>query len=222
MTTELELGPIPENLLREPLEYIYADHFRQRAVCVKLEEMIGAPGDPLARRRAREILAFIRKDLPLHLADEEASLFPLLRLRCRPEDNIEQLLRLLQEEHAYDESLARSLAAELRHLVSRARASDWKPLKWEARAYIQTQQRHLSWENVVLLKLARQRLMPSDMDVLGREMARRRGISYPEPVLSPTGGGSTLQAATGNREHRARPSASASRHRQRKRRVLES
>ncbi len=182
MLSQLELGPIPESLLLEPLDYIYADHFRQRAVCVKLEQLIEDPDDPCARHEAAEILAFMEQDLPLHIADEEDSLFPLLRLRCQPEDDIEQVLQILSEEHASDEALAKDLIAELRRLSTARGRAGGRALKWVALAYIQTQRRHLSWENALLLAIARRRLMPADLVSLGRDMAQRRGVSYPKPA----------------------------------------
>ena len=34
-----KIEAIPENLFREPIDYLYADHYRQRVVCGYLDEI---------------------------------------------------------------------------------------------------------------------------------------------------------------------------------------
>jgi hemerythrin-like domain-containing protein len=48
------------------------------------------------------------------------------------------------------------------------------------REFSETQRRHVTWEDRVLLPLARQRLTPEDLAEIGRSMAARRGIAAPE------------------------------------------
>jgi hemerythrin-like domain-containing protein len=175
----LELDPIPENLLGEPVEYIYADHFRQRCVCVALDEMMAHPDDPAISTWAGALLSYIEGDLPLHIADEEQSLFPLLRRRCKPEDRIDQVLGLLSEEHERDEALAAHLVAGLKRVAAGVASPSWDAFWRVATAFSETQRRHLSWENTVVLPLARKRLNVADMVTLGREMAARRSAVSP-------------------------------------------
>lgn len=175
-----ELEPIPENLLREPVEYFYAEHFRQRCLCVALDEVMASPSDPRVPKRAAAILEFLEHELPRHIEDEEQTLFPMLRLRCKAEDRIDQILGLLCEEHERDDVLGAALMAGLRRIAAGTASPSWDAFWRAATAFSETQRRHLAWENAVVLPLVRKRLNVADMVALGRAMAARRGIAYPE------------------------------------------
>ena len=47
-----EIETIPENLFREPIDYLFTDHFRQRVVCNFLDEIAFDPGAVGAARLA--------------------------------------------------------------------------------------------------------------------------------------------------------------------------
>jgi len=174
------IEPIAENLLREPIEYLYADHFRQRCLCTALDEMMAHSDDPSVPACAQAVLTYLKQELPFHVADEEQSLFPLLRKRCEPEDRIDQVIGLLSEEHLRDDAHAEALIAGLQHVAAGTARTSWDAFWHAATAYSEAQRRHLSWENALVLPIARKRLSGADMLMLGHEMARRRGISYPE------------------------------------------
>jgi len=175
-----EIGEIPENLYREPLEVIYADHFRALVACRLLDSLIDPAGDPAAPRLAAAVRQFLEHDLPANFADEEEDLFPLLRARCTGEDKVEELLALLTGEHAQNGALATAVIEQLGRLAA------GKPVRNAPRAHEQAAlfgellRRHLAWENGWLLSLARQRLTPADLSRLGRSMAARHGVDYPE------------------------------------------
>jgi len=175
-----ELEPIPEALFREPLEFIYADHYRQRCICTALNYMIGNPGAPDVADWAGAILAYLERELPLHIADEEETLFPLLRRRSKPGDQIHSILGLLAEEHARDEALAAALRAGLRRVAAGTASPSWDAFWHAATAYSEVLLRHLSWENTLVLPFARQCLSAADVVVLGRAFAARRGTVYPD------------------------------------------
>lgn len=170
---------IPETLLREPLEFIYADHYRQRCLCTALDEMMARPDDPTVPECAEAVLAFVEHDMVLHIEDEEESLFPLLGKRALPEDRLEQVLGLLSEEHERDKALAASLCAGLKRVAAGTASPSWDAFWRAATAFSETQRRHLAWENAVVLPLARRRLSVADMVALGRAFAARRGVPYP-------------------------------------------
>lgn len=179
LTDDPALDPIPENLLREPVEYIYADHFRQRCLCVMLDDLMANPTDSDVTEKAKAVLDYVERDLPLHIADEEQTLFPIMRKRCLPEDRIEQVLELLSDEHERDETLASALVAGLKRVAAGTASPSWDAFWRVATAFSETQRRHLSWENAVVLPLARRRLSVADMVALGQEMAARRLLVYP-------------------------------------------
>jgi hemerythrin-like domain-containing protein len=47
------------------------------------------------------------------------------------------------------------------------------------REFSENQRQHVTWEERVLLPLARQRLTPEDLEEIGRNMAARRGMTNP-------------------------------------------
>lgn len=174
-----QIGDIPENLYREPLEAIYADHFRALMVCRMLDGL-GAQEQPKLVECLTGIRHFLEHDLPIHMADEEQDLFPLLRRRCRPEDEVDNLLALLSEEHARNADLATAIIQDLAELRTKGGPARREKLIVEATLFKELQRRHLAWENSVLLPLARSRLNAKDFEVLGRHMAARHGVIYPE------------------------------------------
>lgn len=165
---------------RHPLEFIFADHDRQRVVCAALERLAGDLHAPDARENAAFVLGHLENELPIHIADEERDLFPLLRLRCLADDRIDELLSLLEDEHEEDDLHCAALLAPLRIIAEGGRPGDVPEFAAIARDFARFQRRHLGWENGTVLPLAERRLTDADQAELGRNMAARRGISPPE------------------------------------------
>lgn len=170
---------IPENLLREPIDYIYADHFRQRVVCKFLDDIAFDPAAAAVAGLAAVVLEYLEWDLPRHVEDEERDLFPLLRDHCQPQDNIESLLALLSEEHAKDEDMCASLLAGLGRLAEGIEPQDTPAFLRTASSFAESQRRHLAWEERLLLPLARRRLTADHLTTMGRNMAARRNVTIP-------------------------------------------
>lgn len=172
---------IEPQLLLEPLEYLFADHFRHRVLCNRLDVLVDDP--PIDRHTAEfgEILNFLTNDLPLHIADEEESLFPLLSTRCLAGDGYNEIYVLLQEEHELDEQLSETVIDGLRGLTKDGKAADPDGFFRTVGVFTETQRRHLAWENGIVLPLARKRLTRADLAQMGQAMAARRGLDYPPP-----------------------------------------
>lgn len=176
---------IPENLLREPLEYLFADHVRLHAFCQAIGEVAvelesGPLSAPEQTDNLRAILNYLRDELPRHIADEEIDIIPRLKLRAKPEDHIEQILDQIRHEHSKDESLTDTLIDELDRLAKGVMPENTQGLIHVARHFAETHCRHLRWENDTLLPLARKRLTREDQKQIGRTMARRRGVPFPD------------------------------------------
>lgn len=169
--------PPPPALFAEPLEYFFAEHFRQRTLCSLLDDLAEhAPPDP---EIVKVVMHFLRGDFGLHVRDEEEDLFPLLRRRAKPEDRIGDVLGELSHDHALDAFDAETILeafgshepfptcdVETRNLLLR---------------FSKNERRHLTAENAIILPLARARLLPEDLRNLGLRMAARHGAPYPEP-----------------------------------------
>lgn len=169
----------PASLLHTPLEFIFADHFRQRVLCGILDEM--ADTGFADRKMTEAVLAFLTSDFGTHVIDEEEDLFPLLRRRAQPEDRIEDVLGELSEEHAADKTDAQ----EIIDILHRALESDERSIPPPYTAsllhrFAANERRHLIVENAIVMPLAKVRLSADDLRNLGRRMAARRGTDFPE------------------------------------------
>ncbi len=171
---------IPENLLREPIDYLSADHFRQKVACKFLDDIAFDLAGAEAPRLAAIVLAYMERELPKHIADEEEDLFPLLKQRCLATDNAGRMLSVLSEEHRQDHALCEEVLDGLRALADGEELSGGTAFMRAAAALAETQRRHLAWEDDVLLPLARERLTAADLRQMGLAMARRRGVPFPD------------------------------------------
>lgn len=155
----------------KPLERIARDHLDERVVCDHLEKL--AVGEKIARADLLSALRFLREDLPLHLLDEELDLFPALRQRCEPDDEIEKAIARLTSDHARADADTPKVIAVLDAQLGRKR-----PLSDADRQcltdYAAQARRHLTLENAVVLPLARLRLSQEDQARMAAGMAQRR------------------------------------------------
>ncbi|GAB4390501.1 hemerythrin domain-containing protein [Albidovulum sp.] len=155
----------------DPLDLIRDDHLRERQICAHIDALArSAEPDP---QLAAEALDFLRRELPRHQQDEEEDLFPLLRRRCTPEDEIEALIARLADDHA---EAAAGLPAVLAVLAAIA-GGEPAPTP-EARsllaAHAARARRHLILENAIILPFARLRLGASDLEDLRQRIGQRR------------------------------------------------
>ncbi len=168
-----------ERFLR-PLDVLRVDHDRQEVFCRRLDALAAEPRSEPDTDGFAALLAHLTDELPIHTRDEEEDLFPLLLARALPVDGIDEVLAQLSREHALDIDLADFIAADMRAVVEHI--AQVPPMRFyiNARAFAETQRRHLGWENRLVLPLARDRLTPLDLEVMGRKMAARRGLTYPD------------------------------------------
>lgn len=176
-----QIEALPPELVHEPLNWLFAEHYRHRQLC-QLIDRVGT-ATVLLRDEAREILDFLRHDMPLHVIDEEDDLFPLLRRRCQPADELDAVLGALSAEHRDDLEHSRALIAALEQALAQeqapARDRDARRLFTD---YAQHERRHIALENAVVLPIARLRLSAADLRSLSTRLAARRGI-----LLAPAG-----------------------------------
>lgn len=163
----------PAELLADPLAYLFAEHWRHRQFCRALEDASNMPAVPPGL--LRRMVDFLRIDMALHVRDEEEDLFPLLRLRTEPDDDIERILGLLHADHDAD----RSMGLELRQQLEAAADAGAGPAACPGLTdmigrFVAHKQRHIALENGIALPLARLRLTQDDQAILSRAMAARR------------------------------------------------
>lgn len=165
--------PIPLSLIDAPLDYIFADHFRQRIICAALKRL--AETGRARRVEADMVTGYLDRDLALHHEDEDVDLFPALRRRALAEDNLGPVLARLSEDHRQSEVM---VSAILDALAARL-AQDPVKLDSGARrvmqAYAASEHRHLAMENGIVMAIARIRLKPADLKAISHGMRQRRG-----------------------------------------------
>ncbi len=162
---------------RDPLAFLYAEHYRNRVICNTLDAASLPLERALSTRELESIVDFYTVDRLFHIADEEDSLFPLLRKRCRPSDNLPEILTLLEAEHRSDQALIDTVLDSFLALMRHQSIANPDMLAARSRAMSDFQRRHLAWENSVVMPLAKRRLTETDLIDLGRAMAERRGIA---------------------------------------------
>lgn len=168
-------APTDLSLLGNPLDFMHEDHFREREICAQIDSLANA--ETPDADSAASILDFLRRELPLHLEDEDEDLFPLLRRRCAPEDEIGRAIARLSGDHGHAE---RETPRVLSILEKAARGV---PLSAHERTaltgYATQARRHLILENAVILPFARLRLTKGDLETLRLRMMQRRGLDRP-------------------------------------------
>ncbi len=161
----------------DPIGLLEACHARIAAHCMtlgKLARHLQDSGDPaMAREAATRVLHYFDTAGPLHHADEEADLRPLLQTRleaCGDEATLRRLDALMNEHAALADAYG-PLRAALARIVAGAAVSGL-PIE----PYVGLMRRHFTEENDLLFVRARALLSPADLRVLGAAMARRRGV----------------------------------------------
>lgn len=177
--TQPGLATAPAVLARlsDPLGFIHEDHLREREICAALD-VLASSAAPDAEK-VTEVLTFLTHDLPLNIDDEREDLFPLLRRRCKPEDEIDKAIERLSTDYTHAAEDTPKVVA----ILEKLRVNDQRPTDEETsilRRYITHARRHLFLDNAIVLPFARLRLTHHDLQILRLRMMRRRGIGRSE------------------------------------------
>lgn len=163
----------------DPIAVIEADHAQQFAVCDVLDRLVHNPRHGADADEIAAVRDYLRTHLPLHIADEEEDLFPLMRQCATVDDDLEQILGQLYLEHQTDRRLNDDLCNDIECLIDGHAFADPARFLMNAFVFSETQRRHLAWENAVVVARARKYLCKADRAKLGRSMAKRRGFDVP-------------------------------------------
>ncbi len=165
----------PPSLLEDPIEYIFADHFRQRTLCSVLHEI--ADGSDPDKKLIMAAIKFIQGDFGLHVRDEEQDLFPTLKKCVSPGDELHNTLNQLNQEHEDDRIDAERIVESLQYyMLEVSRGAVNKELRQLLTRFADNESQHLMTENAIVLPIARSKLTESDLKILGESMAARRGV----------------------------------------------
>jgi len=159
---------------RNALDLIEQEHQIQACICDSLEQIADGLPDRVDRQRCVRVADALRHELPMHHRDEECGLFPLIEERAFPDDNIHDILARLALEHATDESFASELLESLDNLADGVRVKNPDMVGYMLRCFFESYRRHIIWENMVVLPLARARLTDQDIAQLEKIMEGNR------------------------------------------------
>jgi hemerythrin-like domain-containing protein len=163
---EARFGELDPGLLTDPLEFLSAEHARQRALLGHLERLARNPTGPAPAAIARALAAWLACELPLHLRDEEESLYPRLPAAAGA------VIRTLTEENRAAAALRAALRAELAPIATGRRPSHH--FAAAALAFVALYRRHLAVEDDEVMPAARRSLDGVVCQAITREMAARR------------------------------------------------
>ena len=143
-------------------------------MCDDLEKIADGLPDHVDQDLCMRVVRGMQNTLPLHHADEEKGLFPLLERRAKECDNIPSQLAQLRQEHETDEGFAEELIECLTALAHGKKLDNPDMCGYMMRGFFESYRRHIRWEQSVLLPLARRRLHDKDIAALARVMAENR------------------------------------------------
>lgn len=174
--TRASVAETPEDLLSDPIAWFFAEHQRHRQFCDLMQRTsMAATYD---EEVLRWLLDFVVHELALHVLDEEEDLFPLMRGRAEPEDELDKVLKRLSGEHAKDLTRAAAVRQHLETCLRQRVPISRNNVRRRALESFAVQERsHLALENAVVLPIARLRLTERDLVELSSRLATRRGIA---------------------------------------------
>jgi hemerythrin-like domain-containing protein len=168
---------------RNPLDVIAHDHILQLQLCDAIEHIADGLPDEVDRRLCAQVSAALQYDLPLHHRDEEEGLFPLLLAHKKDAEGIEEIVNRLTDEHKSDTAFAGEVAELLDTLSREGRIGNPDMAGYMLRGFFEGHRRHISWEEALVMPLARRCLGAEDIRTLACQMAQNRAATA-QPFLT--------------------------------------
>lgn len=160
----------------DPVSMLRACHERMLAHCNTLERLaahIAENGsDSEAGQAISNVVRYFSTSAMQHHEDEEEDLFPIL---SRQSPELGSLVSRLRVQHVHMNALWQQLARDLNDLAGLADNPEFAPRVAE---FCALYREHIELENADLLSQAGTGLGSSQLEDIGRAMARRRGLRY--------------------------------------------
>jgi hemerythrin-like domain-containing protein len=177
------IGSRPEHGFDQPLGLLSDCHRRIERFLAILQKVVEqAAGRPLndeQRRAVEAALEYFRTAAPRHTADEEESLFPLLRASGDPAARAAmEVVRALEDDHAAADVTHAAVDVLYRRWMELGSlaAPEAQELSRALGALREMYQRHIAVEDHELFPLAGRVLSGEQLVQVGEQMARRRGL----------------------------------------------
>lgn len=166
----------------DPLGLLRACHMRIRQRCTLLDriiEHIGKEGaDEQVRQACRQVLTYFSTSGKQHHQDEERDLFPALLQACEADkrEELRIVVDSLEADHAVMAQAWDALEPALQVLErGAAQTLDAKLVERFQKLYLP----HIDREEIVAFDVAAQCLGATELERIGRNMAKRRNAAYP-------------------------------------------
>lgn len=156
------------------IDLLEIDHERQLGICDVLSNSTDSLIEDCNIALLTSILCFLQDELPRHTLDEENGLFPLLRERSKNDNSALAIIEQLQTEHKFDAEIVEYICVDLAVLAKGGNLVNPQRLAINMRAFAEAHRRHIEWENVALLPMARLKLMPEDLRALQKKFVETR------------------------------------------------
>jgi hemerythrin-like domain-containing protein len=146
-----------------------------------VEQAEGRPLNDEQRRAAEAALEYFRTAAPRHTADEEESLFPLLRASGKPAAQATiALVEALEREHAVADVAHAEVESGYRRWIELGSlpAPQTQELSRVLQSLREMYRRHIDVEEHEIFPLAAEILSPDQLARLGNQMAERRGVPH--------------------------------------------
>jgi pyridoxamine 5'-phosphate oxidase len=183
-------SPLPDSApgFDQPIAVLKHCHDRIRKQLATLEKLLAhlpaAGADEQARQAAAAIVKYFDQGAPLHHADEEENLIPMLRAVAQDEDaaTLQALAPVILEQHHDMDSTWARLREQLRAIAA---GTDAALSESTAQQFIQAYTAHMVREESTLAPMAMRLFSPEQMRQLGDAMQTRRNANpKPSPVAT--------------------------------------
>lgn len=171
------------NLEAHPRKTLAKAHETKLQLCDLLEEIADNLPQP-DRLQCMHAANILTRELPIHHADEDLGLFPILKERCQPEDRFDAIAARLSDEHVdIEASMAEVIAALNGYADGAPPASGGNAVGYALRGMFEGLRRHIAWEEATVTPLAKDRLTPEDWRELHGIMIELRVGARPNALM---------------------------------------
>lgn len=174
---EMALSPAESTL--SPIDRLVAMRMVLHAFCA-IVRSLSTVSPELFRVIASGLARFLAQDFVRIVTEEQDGLLVYLRRRLMLGDELDTLIGQLQDEHRQDCEQARILSGRC-HEFANGVDTDWPEILEGLSVFAEQQRRHLIWEDATILPVARERLLPDDLERWNVEMTRRYQLVMCEP-----------------------------------------
>lgn len=156
------------------IDLLAIDHERQLGICDVLLNSTKAMMEEGNTALLTSISCFFNDELPRHTQDEEGGLFPLLKSRCHRDAQALAVIERFQSEHKHDAEIVAHICAGLAALENGDEVLEAEEFIVNMCVFAAIFRRHIEWENLILLPMARTKLLSEDLRILQKKFIESR------------------------------------------------